>query len=74
MESVGGIVVRGPGVMRGYYRQPRKTSDSLDLDGHFRTGDLGMEDEEGCIHLVGRKKEVIIRRGSNVRIDFNRTR
>ncbi len=66
MESVGEIVVRGPGVMRGYYRQPRKTSDSLDLDGHFRTGDLGMEDEEGYIHLVGRKKEVIIRSGLSV--------
>ncbi len=66
VESVGEIVVRGPGVMRGYYRQPRKTSDSLDVDGHFRTGDLGMEDEEGFIHLVGRKKEVIIRSGSNV--------
>jgi len=66
VESVGEIVVRGPGVMRGYYRQPRETSNSLDLEGHFRTGDLGMEDEEGYIHLVGRKKEVIIRSGSNV--------
>jgi len=66
VESVGEILVRGPGVMRGYYRQPRETSNSLDLEGHFRTGDLGMEDEEGYIHLVGRKKEVIIRSGSNV--------
>ena len=66
VESVGEIAVSGPGVMRGYYRQPRETSDSLDQDGYFRTGDLGMEDEEGFIHLVGRKKEVIIRSGSNV--------
>ena len=66
VESVGEIVVGGPGVMRGYYRQPGETSNSLDLNGHFRTGDLGMEDEEGFIHLVGRKKEVIIRSGSNV--------
>ena len=65
-ESVGEIVVRGPGVMRGYYRQPRETSDLLDQDGYFRTGDLGMEDEDGFIHLVGRNKEVIIRSGSNV--------
>ena len=66
VESVGEIAVRGPGVMHGYYRQPRETSNSLDSDGYFLTGDLGMEDEEGFIHLVGRKKEVIIRSGSNV--------
>ena len=66
VESVGEIAVRGPGVMRGYYRQPRETSSSFDPDGYFLTGDLGMEDEEGFIHLVGRKKEVIIRSGSNV--------
>jgi acyl-CoA synthetase (AMP-forming)/AMP-acid ligase II len=66
VESVGEIAVRGPGVMRGYYRQPRETSNSIDSDGYFLTGDLGMEDEEGYIHLVGRKKEVIIRSGSNV--------
>ena len=52
--------------MRGYYRQPRETSSLFDSDGYFLTGDLGMEDEEGFIHLVGRKKEVIIRSGSNV--------
>ena len=66
VESVGEIAVSGPGVMRGYYRQPRETSDSIDQDGYFLTGDLGMEDEEGFIHLVGRKKKVIIRSGSNV--------
>ena len=66
VESVGEIAVRGPGVMRGYYRQPRETSNSFDPDGYFLTGDLGMEDEEGFFHLVGRKKEVIIRSGSNV--------
>ena len=66
VESVGEIAVRGPGVMRGYYRQPRETSSLFDSDGYFLTGDLGMEDEEGFIHLVGRKKEVIIRSGSNV--------
>ena len=65
-ESIGEIAVRGPGVMRGYYRQPHETSSLIDSDGYFLTGDLGMEDEEGFIHLVGRKKEVIIRSGSNV--------
>jgi acyl-CoA synthetase (AMP-forming)/AMP-acid ligase II len=65
-ESLGELAVRGPGVMRGYYRQPVETSRSFTRGGFFRTGDLGMVDEEGALHLVGRHKEVIIRRGSNV--------
>ncbi len=66
VESVGEIAVRGPGVMRGYYRQPQETSDSIDDAGFFATGDLGMVDDDGYVHLVGRRKEVIIRGGSNV--------
>ncbi len=66
VESVGEIGVRGPGVMNGYYRQPKETANSFDSDGFFLTGDLGMIDEEGYVHLVGRQKEVIIRGGYNV--------
>jgi len=65
-ESLGELAIRGPGVMRGYYRQPRETAERLDSEGYFRTGDLGMVDEDGFVHLVGRRKEVIIRGGSNV--------
>jgi acyl-CoA synthetase (AMP-forming)/AMP-acid ligase II len=65
-ESLGELAVRGPGVMHGYYRQPGETGRSFGADGFFRTGDLGMVDEEGYVHLVGRRKEVIIRSGSNV--------
>jgi fatty-acyl-CoA synthase len=65
-ESVGEIAVRGTGVMKGYYRQPRMTSRALDPDGFFLTGDLGMLDESGHLHLVGRHREVIIRAGHNV--------
>jgi len=65
-ESVGEIAVRGIGVMRGYYRQPRLTSRSLDPEGYFLTGDLGMVDDAGHLHLVGRHREVIIRAGHNV--------
>jgi fatty-acyl-CoA synthase len=65
-ESVGEIGVKGRGVMRGYYRQPRETSAWFQSDGFFRTGDLGMMDEDGFVHLVGRRKEVIIRGGFNV--------
>ena len=65
-ESVGEIAVRGPGVMRGYYRQPRETAAATDPDGYLRTGDLGMLDEDGYLHLVGRREDVVIRGGFKV--------
>ena len=65
-ESLGEIAVRGRGVMKGYYRQPGETSQSFDEDGFFLTGDLGMVDDEGYLHIVGRRKELIIRGGFNV--------
>lgn len=66
VESLGEIAVQGPGVMRGYYRQPRETALSFTPDGFLRTGDLGMVDEDGFVHLVGRGKDVIIRGGFSV--------
>ena len=66
VESVGEIAVSGPGVMLGYHRQPKETSGAFDPDGYFLTGDLGLLDEEGYLHLVGRKKDVIIKAGFNV--------
>ncbi|MSR36491.1 MAG: hypothetical protein EXR95_07605 [Gemmatimonadetes bacterium] len=66
VESVGEIAIKGPGVMKGYYRQPRETSATFDDQGFMLTGDLGIVDEEGYVHLVGRRKEVIIRSGFNV--------
>jgi fatty-acyl-CoA synthase len=65
-ESLGEIGVRGPGVMQGYYRQPGETAHAFDEDGFFLTGDLGMIDEDGYLHIVGRRKELIIRGGFNV--------
>ena len=66
VESVGEIAIRGTGVMRGYYRQPGETSRSFEEEGYLLTGDLGLLDEEGYLHLVGRRKEVIIRSGFSV--------
>lgn len=65
-ESLGEIAVRGPGVMKGYYRQPGETAQTFDERGFFMTGDLGMVDEEGFLHVVGRRKELVIRGGFNV--------
>lgn len=65
-ESLGEVAIRGVGVMKGYYRQPGETAQSFDEDGYFLTGDLGMIDEEGYLHIVGRRKELIIRGGFNV--------
>jgi fatty-acyl-CoA synthase len=65
-ESVGEVGIRGPGVMDAYYRQPQETSAWFEEEGFFRTGDLGMVDGDGFVHLVGRRKEVIIRSGFNV--------
>ena len=66
VESLGEIAVRGPGVMKGYYRQPGETAQAFDDEGYFLTGDLGLVDDEGYIHIVGRRKELIIRGGFNV--------
>ncbi|MGI9627384.1 MAG: AMP-binding protein, partial [Longimicrobiales bacterium] len=66
VESVGELAVRGPGVTRGYHRQPRETQSAMDGEGYLKTGDLGMLDEEGYIHLVGRRTDVVIRGGFNV--------
>lgn len=65
-ESVGEIAVRGPGVMKGYHRQPGETAQVLTRDGFFLTGDLGMVDDEGYLHILGRRKEMVIRGGFNV--------
>ena len=66
IESVGEVAVRGPGVMQGYYRQPGETAHAFTEDGFFLSGDLGMVDDEGYLHILGRRKEMIIRGGFNV--------
>ncbi|MFJ4812669.1 class I adenylate-forming enzyme family protein [Streptomyces longwoodensis] len=63
--EIGEIVVRGPGVMQGYWNDPGATRE-ITLDGWTRTGDLGFVDDEGRISLVDRTKDVIIRAGQNV--------
>ncbi|MFZ7126623.1 MAG: class I adenylate-forming enzyme family protein [Desulfobacterales bacterium] len=61
----GELLVRGPGVMREYYRNPEATREAL-VDGWLATGDIAREDEDGFIWLVDRKKDVIISGGENI--------
>lgn len=63
--EVGELHVRGPNVMRGYYRAPDLTAKAVDPDGWFNTGDLARF-EGDCLYIVGRTKEMIIRSGFNV--------
>jgi acyl-CoA synthetase (AMP-forming)/AMP-acid ligase II len=63
--NVGEILVQGPGVMQGYYRDPDATRRAL-RDGWLHTGDLGFLDAQGYLFITGRIKDVIIVRGQNV--------
>ena len=59
-------MVRGYNVMQGYYKRPEETKAAVDPDGWLHTGDLGYVDENGCLHVTGRMKEMIIRSGENI--------
>jgi len=52
------ILCKGPGLMLGYYKEPSLTSDAIDSDGWFHTGDLGRLEPEGHLKITGRKKEI----------------
>ncbi|HKD47380.1 MAG TPA: malonyl-CoA synthase [Rhizomicrobium sp.] len=64
--EVGMILIRGPNVFNGYWRQPDKTRADLRADGFFISGDLGRRDSDGYISIVGRGKELVITGGLNV--------
>ncbi len=63
--EVGELCLKGPGVMTCYFRDEQATADTL-KDGWLYTGDMAMQDEDGFIYLVDRKKDVIISGGENL--------
>ena len=64
-EQIGELVVKGPGVMKGYLNRPVETAEAI-VDGWLHTGDLARMDSEGYIFIVDRKKDMIIRGGYNI--------
>ena len=64
----GEICVICPAVMLGYYNDERETQNAIDQKGRLHTGDLGYLDEQGYLHVSGRKKEIIIQNGHNISV------
>jgi fatty-acyl-CoA synthase len=65
MESIGEVVIRGDHVMDGYYKDPEGTAAVMSAE-WFHTGDMAVWDEETYVHIVDRKKDIIISGGENI--------
>ncbi len=62
----GELCIKGPQVMRGYWRRPDETAQIFSPDGYLRTGDIAIMDEKGFVRIVDRKKDMILVSGFNV--------
>jgi long-chain acyl-CoA synthetase len=62
----GEICVKGPNIMKGYWKKPEATANSMTADGFFRTGDVGYMDEDGYVYIVDRTKDMLLCGGFNV--------
>ncbi len=63
--TMGEIIARSDGVMAGYWQEPEATAEAL-RGGWFRTGDMAVIEENGCIRIVDRKKDIIVSGGENI--------
>ena len=66
INEPGELCCKGYNVMKGYYKMPKETAETIDADGYLHSGDLGILDEDGYYHVVGRTKDMIIRGGENI--------
>ena len=64
--EVGELVLKGPSMFSGYFKNPKATEEAIDGDGWFHTGDLARIDEDGFYYIVDRKKDMFISGGENV--------
>ena len=64
--DVGELCIKGPQVMKGYWRRPEETAGAIDADGWLHTGDMARMDPQGFFYIVDRKKDMILVSGFNV--------
>jgi len=60
VSESGELLIRGPAVMKGYYRMPERTAQVLEPDGWYHTGDIGYVDGDGFVWITGRASRTII--------------
>lgn len=66
VDAIGELVVKGPQVMRGYWQHEEESRKAFTANGWFRTGDIAQVDQQGFVHIVDRKKDMILVSGFNV--------
>jgi long-chain acyl-CoA synthetase len=62
-DGIGDIVVKGPNIMQGYYKQDKETAEAFTEDGYLKTGDAGYLDKDNYLYLTGRKASLIVTEG-----------
>ncbi len=60
VSETGELLIKGPFVMKGYYKMPERTAKVIDQDGFFHTGDIGRIDERGYVYITGRASRTIV--------------